>query len=134
MIGGGEGEDGADDASVLDADFADIDAVLSRSDAAIEAAKAPGWHGRQNAGRHAAGCAADCRRARAGEMTGRGGFGRGGLFNSWEEHRARIEIEYNETFGQNLLPILFCLAGGYIGRNIAKRQICKLVLGPRKAR
>lgn len=40
--GGGEGADGDDGASVLDAEFAAIDAVLARSDAAIEQAKTPG--------------------------------------------------------------------------------------------
>lgn len=40
--GGGEGEDDDDGASVLDAEFAVIDAVLARSDAAIEQAKTPG--------------------------------------------------------------------------------------------
>ncbi|MGZ2459679.1 hypothetical protein ACVINH_004766 [Rhizobium anhuiense] len=40
--GGGEGDDGDDGASVLDAEFAAIDAVLARSDAAIEQAKTPG--------------------------------------------------------------------------------------------
>ena len=40
--GGGEGEDCDDGASVLDAEFAAIDAVLARSEAAIEKAKRPG--------------------------------------------------------------------------------------------
>ncbi|MGO8055169.1 RHE_PE00001 family protein [Rhizobium leguminosarum] len=40
--GGGEGENGDDGPSVLDAEFAAIDAVLARSDAAIEQAKTPG--------------------------------------------------------------------------------------------
>ena len=38
---GGEGPDGDDGASTLDAEFAAIDAVLARSDAAIEQAKRP---------------------------------------------------------------------------------------------
>ncbi|UTS88154.1 RHE_PE00001 family protein [Rhizobium anhuiense] len=38
---GGEGEDGGDGASTLDAEFAAIDALLARSNAAIERAKAP---------------------------------------------------------------------------------------------
>ncbi|MBY3516476.1 DUF1612 and helix-turn-helix domain-containing protein [Rhizobium laguerreae] len=40
-VGEGEGEDGDDGASPLDAEFAAIDAVLARSDAAIENAKSP---------------------------------------------------------------------------------------------
>ncbi|NSL21683.1 RHE_PE00001 family protein [Agrobacterium tumefaciens] len=40
--GAGEGEDGDDSANPLDAEFAAIDAVLARSDAAIEQAKQPG--------------------------------------------------------------------------------------------
>ena len=40
--GRGEGEDGDDVASPLDAEFAAIDAVLARSEAAIEEAKRPG--------------------------------------------------------------------------------------------
>ncbi|NKN00432.1 RHE_PE00001 family protein, partial [Rhizobium leguminosarum] len=43
--GAGEGETGDDDASALDAEFAAIDAVLARSDAAIEEAKRPGAAG-----------------------------------------------------------------------------------------
>ncbi|NEJ17716.1 DUF1612 domain-containing protein [Rhizobium leguminosarum] len=39
--GGGEGPDGDDGASTLDAEFAAIDALLARSEAAIEQAKAP---------------------------------------------------------------------------------------------
>ncbi|CAH0343570.1 hypothetical protein RHI9324_05307 [Rhizobium sp. CECT 9324] len=42
---GGEGTDGGDGASALDAEFAAIDAVLARSDAAIEQAKLPGRAG-----------------------------------------------------------------------------------------
>lgn len=40
--GGGEGEDRDDGASPLDAEFAAIDALLARSDAAIKQAKTPG--------------------------------------------------------------------------------------------
>ncbi len=40
--GEGEGEDGDDSGILLDAEFAAIDAVLARSDAAIEQAKTPG--------------------------------------------------------------------------------------------
>lgn len=40
--GGGEGDESDDGASVLDAEFAAIDAVLARSNAAIEQAKRPG--------------------------------------------------------------------------------------------
>ncbi|WP_037469853.1 RHE_PE00001 family protein [Sinorhizobium fredii] len=40
--GGGEGADSDDGASLLDAEFAAIDAVLAHSDAAIEQAKTPG--------------------------------------------------------------------------------------------
>ena len=43
--GAGEGEDGDDSANPLDAEFAAIDAVLARSDAAIEQAKRPGRAG-----------------------------------------------------------------------------------------
>jgi len=43
--GGGEGENGDDGASVLDAEFAAIDAVLVRSEAAIENARAPNRSG-----------------------------------------------------------------------------------------
>jgi hypothetical protein len=39
--GGGEGEDGDDSSSPLDAEFAAIDAVLARSEAAIKQAKTP---------------------------------------------------------------------------------------------
>jgi hypothetical protein len=39
--GAGEGETGDDDASAVDAEFAAIDAVLARSEAAIESAKQP---------------------------------------------------------------------------------------------
>lgn len=42
---GGEGQDGDDGASTLDAEFAAIDALLARSDAAIEEAKKPGRAG-----------------------------------------------------------------------------------------
>ncbi|MEY9323677.1 hypothetical protein ABIA22_004205 [Sinorhizobium fredii] len=41
-FGGGEGEGADDGASAVDAEFAAIDAVLARSDAAIEEAKKPG--------------------------------------------------------------------------------------------
>ncbi|MBB3916179.1 hypothetical protein GGQ65_003479 [Rhizobium fabae] len=43
--GAGEGEDGDDSANPLDAEFAAIDAVLARADAAIEQAKRPGRAG-----------------------------------------------------------------------------------------
>ncbi|NEK20357.1 RHE_PE00001 family protein [Rhizobium leguminosarum] len=43
--GGGEGDDGDDGASSLDTEFAAIDAVLARSEAAIEQAKRAGRHG-----------------------------------------------------------------------------------------
>ncbi|MBB3163169.1 hypothetical protein FHS25_003647 [Rhizobium laguerreae] len=43
--GGGEGPDGDDGASPLDAEFAAIDALLARSDSAIEQAKKPGRAG-----------------------------------------------------------------------------------------
>lgn len=43
--GAGEGEGGDDSANPLDAEFAAIDAVLARSDAAIEKAKLPGRAG-----------------------------------------------------------------------------------------
>jgi hypothetical protein len=43
--GGGEGEDRDDGANPLDAEFAAIDAVLARSEAAIEKAKRPGGAG-----------------------------------------------------------------------------------------
>jgi hypothetical protein len=42
VAGGGEGQDGDDGASTLDDEFAAIDAVLARSDAAIERARQPG--------------------------------------------------------------------------------------------
>ncbi|MBY5903947.1 DUF1612 and helix-turn-helix domain-containing protein [Rhizobium leguminosarum] len=45
LVGAGEGENGDDDASVVDAEFAAIDAVLARSAAAIEQAKRPGAAG-----------------------------------------------------------------------------------------
>lgn len=45
LVGAGEGENGDDDASALDAEFAAIDAVLARSEAAIEQAKRPGTAG-----------------------------------------------------------------------------------------
>lgn len=45
VAGAGEGENGDDDASALDAEFAAIDAVLARSGAAIEQAKRPGRAG-----------------------------------------------------------------------------------------
>ena len=41
VAGGGEGEDGDEGVSQLDGEFAAIDAVLARSDAAIENAKSP---------------------------------------------------------------------------------------------
>ena len=44
-VGGGEGEDSDADANLLDVDYAAIDAVLARSDAAIEDAKQPGRAG-----------------------------------------------------------------------------------------
>ncbi|WP_026157737.1 RHE_PE00001 family protein [Rhizobium leguminosarum] len=45
VVGGGEGDESDDGAGVLDAEFAAIDAVLARSDAAIEQAKLPGRAG-----------------------------------------------------------------------------------------
>ncbi|MGR9235021.1 RHE_PE00001 family protein (plasmid) [Rhizobium leguminosarum] len=45
--GEGEGSDGGDSASALDAEFAAIDAVLARSDTAIEAAKTSNSAGRR---------------------------------------------------------------------------------------
>ena len=45
VVGGGEGDEVEDGASPLDAEFAAIDAVLARSDAAIEQAMRPGRAG-----------------------------------------------------------------------------------------
>ncbi|MBY3217790.1 DUF1612 and helix-turn-helix domain-containing protein [Rhizobium laguerreae] len=45
VVGGGEGDEVEDSGSPLDSEFAAIDAVLARSDAAIEQAKLPGRAG-----------------------------------------------------------------------------------------
>jgi hypothetical protein len=43
VVGGGDGENGDEGARLLDAEFAAIDEVLARSEAAIEQSKNPGW-------------------------------------------------------------------------------------------